>query len=202
MTSENGQNCIECEIPLATRYQSAWGEHTARTGQRQGVLQFYLATVGAIYGFKYFGKPAPDDGFLMLSVSIVTLCSAILIFLHNRVIHRLVDFMKKCEKDAQAYIKATSSVGGLFYFYKPNARVFNDFHGLQRLILRLVFTFIFCFVNGFTIYTTWSNASTTMPTAAGISVRTLCVVICFLEAVAMFLDLFLDRFHLVGNDQI
>ena len=202
MSAKNAELQPICELPLATRYQAAWGEHTARTGQRQSILQFYLATIGAIYGQNLFGKQPLGYFFLVDAVSGVTIISAILIFLQNRVIHRLVDFMAKCEKDSQVYIESTSLSGGLFYFHIKKAGVLSNFHFFQRLSLRLTYTLILVSVNLFTVIYTDSNTAGVGTEPSVIFTRTFGFATCLFAIVAMFLDLFLDRFHLVGNDEV
>jgi len=39
------------EFPLVNRYQAAWNEHAARTGQRITLLQVYLAASATLLGF-------------------------------------------------------------------------------------------------------------------------------------------------------
>ena len=77
-------------LPLVNRYQAAWNEHGVRIAQRQGVMQMYLTVAGVIYGYWFTSKGKPEiDMFLAISITLLTVCSSALVWMHHRVLqHR------------------------------------------------------------------------------------------------------------------
>jgi hypothetical protein len=169
---------------LVDRYSAAWSEHNLRIEQRQSVLQMYLGAAGVIYGF-YFLSPAADKSemgaFLTISITILTLASSLLMYLHNRVISQLTNFMKKCEKCAAQQIEASGGETDLFYFYARDTRKMDPFHERQRLYQRLVLAGILGGTNGYAIYLTWNKnpATTTVSTV-------ICALAIFLMSFGLF----------------
>jgi len=166
-------------ISLSRRYQAAWGEHSVRIAQRQSVLQLYLATVGVIYTlwFTHLGKV--DSAHISLAITVITLASSCLMAMHNRVIHQLTDFMKRCEQHSAPSIKCADGSPALFYFYDGHDGV-NKFHLIQRWYQRIVLACVLLGSNGFAIYATWDLHPS-------ISVASL--LLCGVAFGVMFMDL-------------
>jgi len=167
------------QLSLSSQYQAAWGEHSVRIAQRQSVLQFYLATVGVIYTlwFTHLGKV--DGAYVSLAITVITLASSCLMAIHNRVIHELTDFMKRCEQHSAPSIQRANGSPALFYFYDGHCDV-NKFHLVQRWYQRIVLACVLLGSNGFAIYATWDLRPS-------ISVASL--LLCAVAFGVMFMDL-------------
>jgi hypothetical protein len=169
---------------LVGRYSAAWSEHNLRIEQRQSVLQMYLGAAGVIYGF-YFLSPVADKSemgaFLTISITVLTLASSLLMYLHNRVISQLTNFMKKCERCAAQEIEASGGQIDLFYFCARNTKKMQPFHERQRLYQRLVLAGILGGTNGYAIYLTWNKN----PVTTAVS-TVLCALAVFLMSFGLF----------------
>ncbi len=148
-------------LPLAGRYQAAWSEHSTRVAQRQAVVQMYLTTAGVIFGFWFTHNPsggnqAQVDKFLTVGITILTFCSSLLMWLHNRVMFQLSNFMKNCEKSSAQSINQCGGGVNLFYFYDKDSKEsgpkeVDRFHLHQRRYNRAVLAFIFSVTNIYAI---------------------------------------------------
>ena len=169
---------------LVSRYSAAWSEHNLRIEQRQSVLQMYLGAAGVVYGF-YFLSAAADKSemgaFLTISITVLTLASSLLMYLHNLVISQLTYFMKRCEKCSAQEIEAGGGAVDLFYFYASDTKKMQPFHERQRLYQRLVLAGILGGTNGYAIYLTWNKN----PATTAIS-TILCVLAVFLMSFGLF----------------
>lgn len=138
------------DLPLINRYQAAWVEHATRVAQRQNVVQIYLTAIGVFYGF-WFTKPGDMTSlYLVIGISFLSLCSSVLMAMHNRVMQKLSEFMKDCEHAAADMISGQCTDSGtkeLFYFSNRGTTEVQTFHLRQRLFQRLVLALIFTIAN-------------------------------------------------------
>jgi|SRR5580698_4980591 hypothetical protein len=148
-------------LSISSRYQAAWGEHGLRISQRQGMIQWYLGVAGAIYGYWFTHRTAEMHWFLVVTVTLLTLATSLQVWMHNRVLQQLVNFMSDCEACSATSIRECG--GGkhsLFYFFdsdKPRGGGVDKFHGWQRRLNRGVLVIILGATNGIAIHVTWGS---------------------------------------------
>jgi hypothetical protein len=169
---------------LVGRYSAAWSEHNLRIEQRQSVLQMYLGAAGVVYGFYFLSASADKSemgAFLTISITVLTLASSLLMYLHNRVISQLTNFMNRCEKCSAREIEKSGGAIDLFYFYAGDTKKMQPFHERQRLYQRLVLAGILGGTNGYAIYLTWNKN----PVTTAVS-TVLCALAVFLMSFGLF----------------
>lgn len=170
-------------FPIGNRYSAAWVEHGTRITQRQAVMQMYLTAAGVVYGYWLTNRGKPEiDIFLAIAITLLTVCSSALIWMHNRVLQHLTTFMKNCEKCASRSIEAHGGSINLFYFYNKASGEVDAFHRKQRWYQRIVLYSILTATNGLAIVLTWESL--------GAILSTICAA---LLAVAIAVPLFDSR---------
>jgi hypothetical protein len=168
-------------LPLANRYSAAWIEHGTRVAQRQSVIQMYLTAAGVIFGFWFTSKNRDDlSTFFTIAVTALTLSSASLIWMHNRVMQHLTWFMKNCEQYASKSIKACGPSIDLFYFSHDGSDTVKSFHSTQRTLHRIVLSVILATTNLSAIVFTWNK------------IHPIISAMCLLSVAAAIIILFLN----------
>jgi hypothetical protein len=174
----------QTQLTLVNRYQAAWNEHGVRVAQRQSVAQMYLAATAILFGF-WFQKSEPERdglaGFLVGAVSFLTLSSAAMIWVHNRVMQHLSRFMSDCEMAASKSIEAEGNGVNLFYFCDPSKGRVKRFHAEQRSRHRIVLMLILVTTNGTALWLTRNR------------VDVMLFVLCFAATLVSGAIIFLNR---------
>jgi hypothetical protein len=157
-------------LPLGSRYQAAWGEHATRVAQRQSVIQMYLAVAGVIYGFWLASDKTQTFKFFTGPITVITFFTSLLIWMHNRVMQQLTDFMKRCEQSAGLSIEL-QACGQIHLFYFCDKDKINPdvFHKRQRLLHRCVLALILGATNAAAICYSWANIDDLAKVAASVT---------------------------------
>ncbi len=160
----------------------------------------HLAVVGAIYGFWYSGtKDMQYARGVAIAITGITVASAALMCMHNRVITELHNFMAKCEKHSAGAGARAEDRSFLFYFCSESETpavdapaassvalspgtesVLRSFHSAQKMLQRLVLATILIGSNVVAICLIWHDRDW---------VRWFGVGGCLASSLIMFLDL-------------
>jgi hypothetical protein len=136
-----------------------------------------------IYGFWFTSTKEEINLFLIAAITLLTLSSSALMWMHNRVMQQLSFFMKNCEQAAKDSIAAAGSTHSisLFYFYSENGGTVDRFHRHQRLLHRIVLAIILAGTNGLAIGVTWNKV--------GSAISAIAIVLLVLSIGILFRDL-------------
>lgn len=171
-------------VPLSVRYQAAWSEYSVRMGKRQDVMQIYLTVAGVIYGFwvqKALGVGAQFDvlnGAVLTAITLLTLFSAALLYLHNQAIQRLVAFMSDCERYSASCDSDCGRRFGLFYFHDHANGKMLDWHFWHRFVYRSLAAVILATTNGIAIVIALRSAGPVSRSATPVAIVCCVVSVC------------------------
>ena len=188
-TTEADGSPAAADLPLINRYHAAWVEHGTRVAQRQHCVQIYLASVAGLFVLYAAanGKQPGAAPYLFVGVSFLTSATASLVYMHLRVMQRLCEFMRRCEKHAEQDIRQQASgTEELFYFYDPKTQNVRKFHGRQRMLHRVVLMFLLLGLEIAALAITWQHVNEIVRFAVSIAVA---VIVLW----SLFSGLILDK---------